>query len=154
MGLVAGALLAAGIGVGRLLWPEPGRLLPRLVLGGLAGGVGTGLVLAPLVTVDADGPVAALLSSLGAGLFGVLLAWGVVAGLAVARWPVLAWAAAALGGGVGLVLMGLSGFAPFGTGPAAAVPPWLIPTSGALTGLLLAAGLQWALARRSPQAGV
>jgi hypothetical protein len=141
-GLLAGAVMAFGVGTGEsLLSRKP--TLGRTVGGALLGGLGFAVVLSPLAIVDRMLlPVPVVI--LGAGLFGMLIGLGITAPAAIRPARVAALGGGAVGGALGIVVWRAMGFLPFQVD---SVPTPVLLVCGGVVGLILAFSIAWAEAR-------
>ena len=142
-GLLAGAIMAFGIGAGEALLREKARL-GRVLGGALLGGLGFALVLSPLALGDDTGFPGILLKILGGGLLGVFIALGITLSTALSTRRAVILIGGSLGGTFGVPWWGMMGYKPLAL---ESKPLFLLIVAGALTGAVIAAGIVFAETR-------
>lgn len=139
-GLLAGAGLAFGIGVGEVLWGEhtrTGKILGSTLLGGLSAAV----VLSPLALADAHNFWA---SMMGSGLFGLMIGCGVTAPAQFDPRLSVRLLGGAAGAALGMTLL-MVFYQPAYLQSTLSIAVLLI--AGGLLGLIMAFAIHWAEVR-------
>jgi hypothetical protein len=142
-GLLAGAMMAFGIGAGESLLSRRPRL-GRALGGALLGGFGFAAVWSPLAIVDSVGFPGDAFIIVGGGLFGTIIGLGVTAPAVISPKRVAALGGGTVGGALGIVVWRAMGFGPLQID---SVPTLMLLVSGGLVGLVLAFSIAWAESR-------
>ena len=147
-GMLAGAIMAFGMGAGEALLCERARM-GRIAGGAFLGGLGFATVFSPLVIadVDAGGFTDLSLGIAGAGLLGTFIALGLTLPGAISSSRLGTLVGGATGGSVGFLVWGALGATYL---QAQNVPLAILLASGAFCGLIIAAAVATAEARRPP----